>query len=325
MTASGAAEGVTLDSLVPTTWFTRPGESSVWLTAYNIGNITSEQLPSQQFFFDLGDARVVVFSGTLSYPVFDFANFELAEDGTPRLETLRIQLRQLPPAPRLLVLLPYRIDGGEGNQQDAKRRTSVIVGFLAAILGQNAVLALILETVVEAASGRTSPPTVIWENPAAFPKPRLDRESVQHAQRVWARVAASDPPTRNRLHLALHWFEAALRSRFMDSFLKIWIALEVLGMPDGTNVRPLNEALASAYGFSVREAAEEFGLGRIQGARSRIVHDGVVIPIHQSLELYMQALFVDILYEMLGLSSEQRARRVAEHPGFDLRAFLLEG
>src|SRR5216684_338281 len=54
----------------------------------------------------------------------------------------------------------------------------------------------------------------------------------------------------HRVLLSLRWFEQALFDHGIDAFLKYWIAVETVGMPDTSNIRPLIESLAVAYGES---------------------------------------------------------------------------
>ena len=127
------------------------------------------------------------------------------------------------------------------------------------------------------------------------------------------------------MQLSLRWFELALYSKGdVDGFLRYWFAIETLGMPNATDIRPLNESLARTYGISFEDARKRFSIGRLFGMRSRIVHNGQIIPIHQNLSKYVEAPYVDILYEHLGLTSEQRAAGVLNTAGFNLKQYLQE-
>ncbi|MFH1994183.1 MAG: hypothetical protein ABIJ24_00585, partial [Nitrospinota bacterium] len=85
---------------------------------------------------------------------------------------------------------------------------------------------------------------------------------------------------------------------------------------------PLNESLANAYGISVPEASIKFGIGKIFGLRSRVVHNGEDIPIHSLLSEYLKSIYVDILLDQLGLKSQQRAGKIIDSPEFDLEKLL---
>ena len=110
-----------------------------------------------------------------------------------------------------------------------------------------------------------------------------------------------------------------------DGFLSVWIAIEVLGMPDDTNVKPAVQLLAKIYQLDYQAAVKRFQLGRIHGFRSKIVHAGMIFPIHSLLMAYLQAIYVDLLAETLSLPHGRRAEKVLNDPQFDLGKFINQG
>ena len=119
-----------------------------------------------------------------------------------------------------------------------------------------------------------------------------------------------------RVRLALHWFHQALHDDTQDEFIKLWVAVEALAMPDTTNVKPVNEILALSHGTTTEDAAKRFGVGKLQGLRSRILHKGEQLAIHADLTNYVRALFTDILLEVLGLPAQHRADAYMQAPAF---------
>lgn len=108
----------------------------------------------------------------------------------------------------------------------------------------------------------------------------------------------------------------------MDGFLKYWIALEALGMSEANNVKPLKESLSRSYKIPADRAEARYGVGRIFGFRSGIVHQGLAPSIHGGLLDYLEALYRDVLFERLGLTCEGAAEAMRQQSGFDLRALL---
>jgi Apea-like HEPN len=123
---------------------------------------------------------------------------------------------------------------------------------------------------------------------------------------------------RNRVALSLRWFYSSFLAEGVDIFLKSWFALEALGMGDRENINPLNECLAKAYGISVQKARQMFGVGKLFGLRSSIVHQGQILPIHANLSDYVEALYIDVLLERLNLPCERRAESILRGSDFDL-------
>lgn len=60
----------------------------------------------------------------------------------------------------------------------------------------------------------------------------------------------------------------------VDAFLKYWIAIEIIAMPDSSNIKHLIEILADIYEIRKEDAKKNFGVGKIFGFRSKIVHHG---------------------------------------------------
>src|SRR6266567_2096216 len=111
----------------------------------------------------------------------------------------------------------------------------------------------------------------------------------------------------------------------LDGFLSIWIAIEVIGMPDTSNIRPAIESLAKIYQLDYRTAVNRFQLGRIQDFRSKIVHNGQMFPIYSLLIEYLEAIYIDLLMETLNLPHERRAEQVLNYPQFDIGKLINQG
>jgi hypothetical protein len=205
-----------------------------------------------------------------------------------------------------------------------KRTISTSAGIIAAFSGRNAVYEKIYDNILDVGTGAASGFSPVFSNPWVFPHPNFSKDRVALIRKGITCLNTIAIQMRNRIELAMHWYEEALRDQGRDAFLKSWIALEVLAMPDSTNVRPITEALARAYSISYDEATKAYGVGRIFGLRSRIVHNGELLPIHFLLEEYTQAIFADVLFDMLQLPSDRRIEAVKAKPEFDLNGFLQE-
>ena len=117
----------------------------------------------------------------------------------------------------------------------------------------------------------------------------------------------------------MRWFESAIYDKGIDSLLKYWISIETLAMPDTTNIKVINEILSSAYKRTLDEVRDLFEVGRLFGLRSSIVHEGFNVPIGWLLLKYLEALYVDILFGILGLPCESRAEEIIKNPEFSLK------
>ncbi|HEX5760874.1 MAG TPA: hypothetical protein VF121_16925 [Thermoanaerobaculia bacterium] len=312
---------VGLRDLLPEQWFAGDRPHVIRMRAYQMARLTREALPEKFPWFATTSAMILLNYGALQYvaaPNLEFVvvgpddmQYRFNKDGLHRKTT---------ELAHIVVIAP------EGSSEDETRfRLDVAAGLVGSTLGRNAVFHLLFENVVDLTSGQFSVASPTLWNPLASEIPEVTPEGLDVLARGLHAIADLEEHVRNRVRLALNWHEQAMRSPAPDQFLKQWIALEALGMDRRDNLRPLNGALAQAYGISVPEARDRFGLGRIFGFRSRIVHRGDRLSTHGLLHAYLEAIFRDVLYQKLTLPHRGFASGVAESSAFNLPAFLYEG
>jgi hypothetical protein len=308
-----------ITDLIPEDWFKDTANSSVWITGFRIVRADKSEL-ANGYTINLIGTRAFVLYGQICYFSND-TGWELNEEGIPSCKA-SIKNIKTPMGSWLMIMAPYKIDGIEGNEANVKRAISSSAGFLAAFVGRNAVYERIYENIIDIGSGTAIVYSPFFLNPGASPKPNFSKANVALMNEAVGKINNVDKTTRSRLELAFHWYEEALKDSGRDAFLKSWIALEVLAMPDSTNIRPINEALSRAYGKTIDEITKTFGVGRIFGLRSRIVHDGDVLPIKFILEEYLQAIFADVLCDMLQIKPCYQAENIRTKHEFDFEKIL---
>jgi len=311
-----------LTDLIPQEWFSDPATSSVWIAGFRVAGGSLPEL-ANGIIVDLIGTRAFVLYGHLSYLDTSGNHWEWSEQSAP-LCKIDIKEGKTSIGSWLIIMAPYKIDGIGGNEAEVKRTISTSAGIIAAFSGRNAVYEKIYDNILDVGTGAASGFSPVFSNPWVFPHPNFSKDRVALIRKGITCLNTIAIQMRNRIELAMHWYEEALRDQGRDAFLKSWIALEVLAMPDSTNVRPITEALARAYSISYDEATKAYGVGRIFGLRSRIVHNGELLPIHFLLEEYTQAIFADVLFDMLQLPSDRRIEAVKAKPEFDLNGFLQE-
>jgi hypothetical protein len=193
------------------------------------------------------------------------------------------------------------------DEEPIHARIETALGLIVATEGKNAALVHFfdqIQTLPTELAQMISPSEL---SPATFPRPF---EQQSRLPSVAEKLAQLDPDEKPRFFLALRWFEKAERENdSLDSFLKAWFALEILAMPD-TNVRPVTATLATIYGLTFEQSRDHFLMGRVYGRRCDIVHNGSTQPIHYLLQKYVRAVFVDILFHLLGFPTERRTEAV---------------
>ena len=321
---SDEQQKIELATLAPEHWFNDRSKSSIWLAAYRILHATKDHFTGGVFFFDLDNVRGMPLLGSLNY--FDGGTVSKRYDLNSKMtvEMRDPKFSTTDEGMYLILMSPFRIDGVQLPEPLVKSRIQSTVGLLGAINGRNMVFEHLFDNVLDLSENKTSAFSPVFENPAWFSAVDLSPARRGTINTAGTLISALPTAEKNRVNLSLRWFESALYDSGVDSFLKQWIALETLAMPDTTNVQPLTTKLASAYGISEADARDKFKVGRLFGLRSRIVHGGQICPIHGMLSKYMEAVFVDALLERLGMPSERRTEAVLADPHFSLTSYLHE-
>ncbi|HRI77464.1 MAG TPA: HEPN domain-containing protein, partial [Alphaproteobacteria bacterium] len=285
---------------VPKSWFEDLEKSSFWVTGYQVFYPEELELECVHS-FDFEQARVLILTGEINYPKVTCAPLLRAKEGTVFVEEMKYASIAAK-STWLLILQPYIVDGQEKDEYSVKRKAGSIAALYAAINGFNMVYARVFDF-HSTMNGRVSCSSPTFINPRAFPLPDLSQGRLQGIYEIGKAIDNLKGSEKRRVEIALHWFESGLRSLGLDAFVKYWVAIETLSMPDGTNIKPLNQRLAGIYNLSLEEATKKFGMGRVQDLRSRILHNGEDLTIHQDLSRYMEALFFDILLSCLNIFS----------------------
>ena len=246
----------------------------------------------------LGDVRVLILKGSVGY--FTARGWEIREIDDDNFEFHLGPIEQVtaPPGVYMLIITP---NDGHGNE-----RIQVAAPLAAAILGGSVIYRELYTNIYSTAGAGTQVKGPALGPPKNFPVPTIDTDSVMRYKIAYQAIgAASD---RARIQLSLRWFEEAHHTFNEDALLRYWFAIETLAMPNTTNIRPANELLARTYGIPISDIQTEIELGRIQGLRSDIAHNGLMATLDPRLLNFVAAVYVDILEATLGLTCQRRAR-----------------
>lgn len=314
-------ERMDLLSFIPSDWFLEPEKSTVWIAAFRSTKLTSEDFPTGIKSIDLEKAKVLLLYGEISFLDDRESVWEIAPNSSLTC-TFSAKESKTPLGAWLVFIIPYRIDGKEENERDIRFKLSSLTGLFSGVMGRSIVFEKFFENIIHLKDKKTNVtgPSVL--NPLALPKPIISNNRFELIKTVLLEISSQPESIKNKFFLSLHWYEQSEFSVGTDSLLKIWIALEVLGMEETASVKPLNETIATGYGITIKEVRNKFFIGRIQNLRSKIVHDGKRVPIHFLLLDYIRAIYLDILLIKLDIPCEKRAERILDDPQFNLRKFL---
>lgn len=228
------------------------------------------------------------------------------------------------PLPYLIITIPMPGGADNPDQDEARRQENAVVALVVAFVGRNAVARRLFDMTYDIDAEAFGLMGVI-DNPLRHGKPNLTDDALLEVEGASRALGALSTTSRQRVLLSLRWFGESLEEDVdEDAFIKLWVALEVLAMPDQTNVRPLNELLAAAYGIPFADAAARFQAGRIQGLRGDMLHAGVTAHHFPLINSYTQALYIDALRHMLGLQHVGAAEAILEEEGSGIWDRLTE-
>lgn len=196
----------------------------------------------------------------------------------------------------------------------ARERIDTASGLMVSFQGRAIAYEKLFETSMSPTSMSLYTPSI--ENPGMHGRPNLRPDYFAFIETARAVLVALPSENRNRIELALRWINAAVRDRGVDAFLKYWMGVETLAMPNTTNIRPINESLARGYGLGIDQVRDEFLVGRLYGRRNEIVHNGDMRPVDARVLMYLLALFIDLLREALGIVAARRAKTLLADPDF---------
>jgi hypothetical protein len=207
----------------------------------------------------------------------------------------------------VILATPHRTETAPGNEQESKERLKTAAGLLGAVMGRNAIYEPIFSFEIDLNGSPIDIGSVIIENPASFRLPDLSVAGLGLVESIASRISASPPTLRDRAELSLRWLYQAMTDEGILSFLKYWIAIETVAMLDTSNIKPVNRLLAVAYNCSDAQSESRFAIGRLFDLRGQIVHEGRTFQIGQDLLSCVEAVYVDVLAQTLGLKSGQMA------------------
>lgn len=309
-----------ITDLIPSHWFKKSDTSSIWITAYRILLADIEKL-KRPCIYDFSNVRVIISLGKLQYLNAKNIYVEIDNDGNLIFNGAP-QADETKDGCWLLIIQPYVVDGIELNEYEIKTRAGSYAALYGAINGRNMAFERIFDNIAELRDGKSTASSSPFINPKAFPRPNLSTEELDLIHIAGKLIDEKELKERRKFELSLHWFEKGMRSMGLDGFINFWVALETLGMEDTTNIKPLNTSLARAYEITEQDAAKKFGVGKIFGLRSRILHNGEDLAIHSLLSDYLESLFVDVLFDHLGMISKRKAQLVLDTPSFNLNKLL---
>lgn len=122
-----------------------------------------------------------------------------------------------------------------------------------------------------------------------------------------------------RIGLACDWYWRSTQTAdLVTEYLELWFAVEAIAMPDTTNVRPVRERLAAAFGGLESEWAEF--VGRHAGRRSALVHGDAKREVEEQEVESLRELVQCLLEQAFGIANDKRKESLRRHAGIAAQA-----
>ena len=292
---------------IPTSWEEEKVER-VWQTAYQMNNVNDSHLAKGIVSFGLSDVQAIIIRGALSYhKIIGTADFLKNGENRELKLNQNIKEEKTPNGYYLLLITPEKINGVEIKENVIKEKIANSLSILRAINGRNMAHKNIFEQVISLKNNEIVLYSPIIQNLHWFKSPNLSEEYIKLFTSVSETIDKISVEEQKKILLSLRWFNASLNESGVDALIKIWIALETIGMPNTTNIKPLNERLEKIYCIGLEEVQSQFKIGRIFGLRSKIVHNGYAKPVSSLITEYLEDVYVDIFFDYIGQASEYRA------------------
>lgn len=198
------------------------------------------------------------------------------------------------------LILSFHSDDAEKAASEGRTKFEVALGYIEVILGERFVFNKLYEQTIDVK--KRSPQFILDAtlNPGFFEFHDVVDSALEEAASRWDEFAAMEVKCRNRLALALRWYQRSLLQKNADDrFLSLWVAFEVIAMRGASD-------LDSGIDFVKAKLAPDLSremiktrllLGELFGCRGSIVHDGEAVMEHWNEERIV--VLKDIVSELL--------------------------
>jgi len=303
-----------------TYWIPPQFVSCAWIMCYQMFDARGAWVEQGQgpVIIDLEKARAVIFRGTVRYQ-----HIEHEPEGDVLQYQIVVSSQQAPVGDYLVLYIPF-----EGAKENCDKRDESAIqetvcctlGLLMAICGRCVAWKQLFEAVIDLRTGEMDTVGPTMEFPGWFAPADVGEGQIDLIRQADHAIHQKGDFERNRLQLSLRWFHAAVLAYGPDAIVKFWVALESL--VGGSDVNKLKSLLGYAYRLPTGAVENCFVIGKMYGLRADIVHHGKWMPIDARLERYLSGLYVDILFEVLGLPPPRRAIALLQQGDFSVTEYL---
>jgi hypothetical protein len=297
-------------------WFNGINDSSILLSVYSVPTFKSNDLPADPIIYDFHTipVRAIITYQSFNYPDIGSAIPIFPSPKAFRVDNNKIRTKQTPRGVYLALTAPQKVNGLEHEQPQIMDQIHTALSLIISIIGQSAAFTHVFDYVFNLDSSGFMAFSQSHANPWIVGRPSLTKLSFKSISFSERALASMPRKLKHQVQLSLRWVRMAVYDSGIDAFLKYWIALETLSMPDTSNIAPLKSILAEAYLIPFNDVDRIFGIGRIYDFRCDVVHDGLFVNIDLNFLYYFSCLYSDILYSIIGLPNMRKAKAWLDDP-----------
>lgn len=253
--------------------------------------------------FMLGDVKVRFTCRPVSAAIFAGA-WEITNDNKLNKEGHQIVNVRFQGSTYLV--LDYESETEDQAIKEGRKAFETVLGFLEVCLGERVAYNKLFEVLIDLVNDR---PVIISEpmlNPAAFSLSAINDDMLEECINTWERLEKVNSPQRNRIELALRWYQRGLLEPIPnDRYLYFWVPFEVLTFEGTTKVNVALEYIRrNLYPSYTKDyIKDKLEVGKMYGWRCDIVHKGQIV-FHARDDkriLKLKEIVQEILKNELGL------------------------
>jgi hypothetical protein len=270
-------------------------DDTVYISTILIGKITN--FVNQIIELKSTKTRTIFFRNDLEYTEANH-RFEYEKGGLKNLlpKTERVLLSN---AVYLQMITPFTENGVQIERQTIHNRLNQVKGLLSVHFGANI---LFYELTNETRKLSNPDKATMFMEPLLIDPISVDlkRPQILGFIDIIAKIDALNEHQRKPILLTAQFYLDGLRdfkkAMLPQAFIKLWIAIEGISMPNSTNITGLNEKLKSHYGLSDKnEAKSKFFTGHLFRIRSLMFHRAELPEINPRVIDLMIHLYYDLL------------------------------
>lgn len=214
--------------------------------------------------------RVEIFRGPRTYSTFAKSSPSVVRAGVER--TIAIPHAITVPSDRVYIELIARTREDSGHREESENHINRVVTQMAALLSPQLFYDEVWSGWLSDSSQLRGDMWIMQGDPVPFSASQLEKRLG-----AFRRALRTKGEADRRFTLMSRLFSRAVTLPPGDErFLALWTALEVFPMEDTSDIRPISTHLAQIVGLPASDIKKRLGIGRLFGARSTLVHDGVL-------------------------------------------------